>query len=269
MGAFELLKKKIESNTGFSCESYREPMLKRRINARMSILGLKEYSDYLAFIKKDSNEYKKLLEALTINVTEFFRNSSAFDAFRDEVVPELLNDPDVQKRKRIRIWSAGCASGEESYSIAIILNEMLGTKISRDFSISILGTDIDDDALESAEKRIFSQKQVEKITPRLIRKYFTPSETPGKFKLNELDVKVEFKKHDLITGKPPPFFNAVFCRNLLIYLRKEVQSNVLKNLYDSLYPKGFMILGKTESLPDVFRDIFEVFSMDERIYRKN
>jgi len=149
--AFNTLKKRIWDRTGVDCSNYKDNYLKRRIEVRMKARGFgTSYGEYSRFLEKNPEEYKSLLDDITINVTEFFRDSETFDAFRNEVLPQLLFEKRKRKSKIVRIWSAGCSIGEEPYTIGIILHEKLGPALNNHL-ISIHATDIDGGSSKSCQ----------------------------------------------------------------------------------------------------------------------
>ena len=142
---------KIYKETGLDCKQYKDNYLKRRINVRVRALNVESYHDYMRILDNNPDEYDLLLDKLTINVTQFFRDTTVFKAVRNTVLPALISDKKKGNKKLIRIWSAGCASGEEPYTISILLHEVLGSDINN-FMISIYATDIDDAVMAKAKK---------------------------------------------------------------------------------------------------------------------
>ena len=250
---FAVLKKQILMDAGFDCSSYSDKFLKRRFDIRMRANNVGSYREYGALLKRDPLEYTELIEVLTIPVTEFFRDPDVFEDFEKVVVPKLIADKKRKKQKVIRIWSAGCASGEEAYSIAMLMDEFLGPKLD-DFTLSIHGIDIDDAALAKAERGEYTPEEVKKIPEAYLKKYF--GFDGKKYRIDEgLKRLVRFKKHNLISGKPYRYFDVIFCRNVLIYFSREAHEKVHMLFYDALNNDGFLIVGKTEMLSGKVREM--------------
>jgi chemotaxis protein methyltransferase CheR len=262
---FAVLKRQILRDAGFDCSPYNDKFLKRRFDIRMRANNVRSYREYAGLLERDPPEYTELIEALTIPVTEFFRDPDVFEDFEKTIIPKLIADKKRKKQKIIRVWSAGCASGEEAYSIAMSMNEFLGPKLD-DFILSIQGTDIDDGALAKAEKGEYTPKKVKKVPGVYLRKYF--SFDGEKYKIDEgLKRLVKFEKRDLISGKPHQYFDVIFCRNVLIYFSREAHKKVHMRLYDALNDDGVLIVGKTELLHGKTREMF-VSVGEKGIYQK-
>ncbi|MEN3045717.1 MAG: protein-glutamate O-methyltransferase CheR [Candidatus Hydrothermales bacterium] len=249
------VKELIFEKTGIDLSYYRDNYLERRLRVRMRKNNLNDISLYIEKLENDEEERKKFINEIGINVSYFFRNKSTYDQIKSLVLPDL------KMRGKIYIWSAGCASGEEPYSVAILMKEegIEGYKI--------YATDIDNEALEKAKMGIYEPDKLIETPGELIKKYF--EKINNKFKISEeLKKNINFFFHD-ITKKPPlTNFDLVLCRNVIIYFVKEKQKLVFENLYLSLKKNGFLILGKTEFLPFEFLDRFEYVSKVERILRK-
>lgn len=262
---FAVLKRQILKDAGFDCSPYSDKFLKRRFDIRMRANNVGSYREYAVLLKRDPLEYTELIEALTIPVTEFFRDPDVFEDFEKIVIPKLIADKKRKKQKVIRAWSAGCASGEEAYSIAMLMNESLGPKLD-DFTLSIHGTDIDDGALAKAERGEYTPEEIKKVPEAYQKKYFS---FDGKnYRIDEgFNQFMRFEKHELISGKPYRYFDVVFCRNVLIYFSRETHEKVHMLFYDALNDDGFLIMGKTELLHGKAREMFVPVG-DKGIYQK-
>ena len=182
--AFNAIKKKVLEMTGLDCSKYRDNYLKRRIELRMKAKGVgPSYDDYCKLLEKNPDEYNSLLDEITINVTEFFRDLETFDAFQVEVLPQLLSEKRERKSKILRIWSAGCSIGEEPYTIAIILHEKLGAELNNRL-VSIHATDIDGKALSVARAGIYEANALKNISKYQISQYFDADGT-GKYRIKD------------------------------------------------------------------------------------
>ncbi|OYT42057.1 MAG: hypothetical protein B6U86_01145 [Candidatus Altiarchaeales archaeon ex4484_43] len=266
MDDFELLKRKIMRARGFNCNCYKESSLKRRIRIRMNANNIHSYSEYIKFLTGNEEEYDKLIDTLTVNVTEFFRDPETYDKINVIVLPELTSRKRKEGRKIIRIWCAGCASGEEPYSIAILLREYLGDKID-DFIIFIRATDIDEKSLELARKGEYKSDVLKNMKKYFIRKYFERINDSYRIK-DSIRNMVRFEKHDIISGKAQRYFDMILCRNVLIYLSRDTQRDIFEMFHRALNNKGYLIIGKTETMHEQMANKFELIDLSERIYRK-
>lgn len=249
---------------GFDLDSYKDKCIQRRISLRVRTSGSKTPEEYLELLRRDDREVKRLLNALTINVTEFFRNHSTFDKLREVVFPDIF-----RMRERdgsLRIWSVGCASGEEPYSIAMILREHFPEELKR-FSASIVATDVDEGILKKAEDAVYTRDRLTGVDTALRGKFF--EEDGDRYRLSpEIKRMVSFRREDIFHEKLHRDNDLIICRNLLIYFSKERQEWALKEFWKSLNPGGFLILGRAEILVGASRMMFSTVCPRERIYRK-
>ncbi len=261
---FKFVIKKLSEMTGIDLFQYRESYLKRRIELRMKIKGAKTYREYLKIIEKDENELRNFVDTITINVTEFMRDKTPFQYFKNIILPKIAEKKRAIGSNLLRFWSAGCAYGEEAYSIAICVLESLGN----DWVVSIYGTDIDEKCLEIAKKGIYKDSQLKNLNKFLINKYF--DKINGMYKIkDEVKKLVRFKKHDLTTEGPiSRYFDAIFCRNVMIYFTEDQKRKVINDFYEALTDGGYLIIGKSETLPNDFKDKFRPVNLKERIYIK-
>ena len=261
---FARLTEKITRERGFGCASYKEKCLRRRIAVRMRAKGVHTYHDYARVLDSDAREYDLLIGALTINVTKLFRNWEVFASLRDRVIPELWTRP-----TRLRVWSAGCASGEEAYSLAILFHEharALGQLSSVD-RVSIIGTDIDRQCLLAAERGAFDESTFADTPPELRRRYFTP-DAPYTI-IPAVRSTVRFERRDLLSQQPPDGgLHLISCRNVVIYFDRATQERLFLRFHDALAPGGFLVLGKVETLLGAARAMFGVVDSRERIFRR-
>jgi len=262
---FAAIQKRMLKERGLDLSQYKEKCLKRRIDVRLRETGAQTYLEYLAVLKRDPSEYGRFLDDLTINVTQFFRDTETFKAIKDDVIRKIISVKQKQNKKIIRVWSAGCATGQEPYSIGILFNEILGRKISN-FFISIYATDIDANSLKKARAAEYDNDSVSEVEENMLRKYFRYD---GKYKLNEEITKmVKFKHHNLISDEPLTHVDIILCRNALIYFSRELQQKLFRKFYEGLNKAGYLILGKTESLTGEPARMFKQVNMRERIYQK-
>jgi len=258
------LKTIIKKKLGFNCDGYKQAHLKRRLAVRLRANNSQSYKDYAMTLLNNDNEPEKLKEALTVNVTELFRNPETFEAFYNVGLPELFKTKG--DNVTIKVWSAGCSNGEEPYSIAIMMLEFLGYRANK-YNISILGTDIDDDSLRNAECGVYKPKQLEKISKERLDRFFIKQ---GDEYAVADDVRniVNFKHHDIISGPRMYGFDIIFCRNVTIYFDKNLQEELYMKFYESLNEGGYFLMGKTETLIGKTGVLFKPVDIKERIYRK-
>lgn len=250
---FEALTRKISQARGMSCESYKDKCLKRRIAVRMRARGVHTYADYSKLLDDDAREYQDLLDALTINVTKFFRNPESWDALR----PYLVTLGET--RAEVRVWSAGCASGEEPYTIAVLLLETLG-----EGRATIDATDIDRLSLERTRQARYPEAAFSEMPAGLRRRYFR-----GGQPIPPVRDLVRVQAHDLTRDPPPqPVYDLIVCRNVVIYFERVAQERLFQSFVQALSPRGVLLLGKVETLFGPARGALTLEDPRERIYRK-
>ena len=251
-GAFEALSKKISRERGMSCGSYKDKCLKRRIAVRMRARGIHTYNDYATLLDRDPHEYQELLDALTINVTKFYRNPETWDALRP-----YLADLWTARRSPLRIWSAGCASGEEPYTIAVLV-------AAADAKGTIDATDIDRLSLERTRQAKYPDTAFTEMPADLRRRYFRDGQP-----VEEVRELVRVIAHDL-TREPPPrtAYDLIVCRNVVIYFERAAQERLFQAFVDALRPGGVLLLGKVETLFGPARERLKLVDPRERIYVK-
>jgi chemotaxis protein methyltransferase CheR len=262
---FVALTTKISRERGFGCASYKEKCLRRRIAVRMRARGVHTYRDYAAVLDRDAREYEMLLDALTINVTKLFRNWETFAAVADEVIPALW----PKAGEHIRCWSAGCASGEEPYSLAILMHRAAVQRRDEQAlaRIVILGTDIDDRSLKAAEHGAFGEDAFADTPPALRRRYFSPK--PPHTLDPVVKALVRFERRDLLHEQAPAGgLDLITCRNVIIYFDRASQEALFARFFDALVPGGYLVLGKVETLLGPTRHQFVTVNPRERIFRK-
>ncbi len=263
---FKFLLGKIKRNRSIDFSQYRAQVLKRRILHRLHVTGCETYWDYILLLNRDPQEYDRLIESLTIKVSEFFRDPNTFDVAAEVVIPEIIDQKKARGSNKIRAWSCGAAFGQEAYSVAILLCEALGSKLNG-YDARIVATDIDKSTLEAAPWGSFEKGALRKMSPHMLFKYFTLIE--DRYVVSDrARALVSFEYHDIVSGRSKSGMDLVLCRNLLIYFEKELQQRALSSLYSSLNLGGFLILGKTESIAPQMSDCFEVVDLRERVYRK-
>ncbi|MFP4465869.1 MAG: CheR family methyltransferase [Candidatus Goldiibacteriota bacterium] len=262
--AFAEIKKTINNERGLDVNQYKENYLKRRFAVRMRALHKITYCEYLEKIKADPGEMNILLDRLTINVTEFFRDPEMYIEFENELLPALINEG----KKKFRIWSAGCSTGEEPYSIAVSIEEAQDAMGVRNLTYEIYASDIDEKVLRAGVEGVYEARTMRNIAPNRRAKYFTDAGNE-KYRVNDsIKEKIRFIRLNLMKPYEKNFFDVVFCRNVIIYFTKELQEEVMQTFYDSLRSGGILILGKTETMLLGFRNRFKCINIKERMFRK-
>ena len=265
LDGFDVLARKISLERGFGCASYKEKCLRRRIAVRMRARGVHTYRDYARILDTDESEYERLLDVLTINVTKLFRNWDAYASIAANVVPALWQ----QQKPSIRVWSAGCSSGQEPYSLAILFHRhaaKTGT-LSQLARVTVLGSDIDRQSLQAAAVGQFVESDFSDTPDELRAGYFSPA-SPFLVSKNVRSM-VRFERRDLLAEPPPPgLHDLIVCRNVLIYFDRDTQERLFEQFHDALVPGGFLVLGKVETLLGRARSRFTPVDARERIFRR-
>lgn len=263
-----LLIDKIKRDKGFDLSGYRDSTLTRRIERRIKFDGAKSLDEYMRMIDRDYHLYWRLVSDFFIGVTDFFRDKEICDIVQTKVFPELIERRIKEPFKApFRVWSAGCSTGEEVYSLAIMVKEIYEKKDIRRPLAFVHGTDILEDKLEQAKQGVYSQEKVEKMERTLREKYFTVQSKEYKI-IHNIEYMTRFAKLDLV--RPTGFggFDMVVCRNVLIYFQRELQEKVISYFHKALRPGGVLWLGKSESLWGKTKSLFEPVYKKERIFRK-
>jgi two-component system CheB/CheR fusion protein len=242
---------------------YKHGTLQRRLRKRMLQLSVSSYSEYLDLIRRTPGEADALLNTVLINVTEFFRDAPAWEALRTSVLPALLAR--LQPGDAFRVWCPACASGEEPYSVAILLAEHFGERLPEQ-EIRIYATDIDEEALNSARRGEYPWARLRRVRPQWREKYFTGSAGTARI-AREIRKMVIFGRSNVLSDAPISHCSLVVCRNLLIYFDAASQREIMKRLHYALDPDGVLFLGKAESkLSD--SQVFQPVNARWRIFRK-
>ena len=264
--AYKALTEKIARDRGFHCGSYKERCVRRRIAVRMRAKGVHTYADYARALDADPREYEKLLDALTINVTKLFRNPEAFAALERLVVPALWGSPEPA----LRVWSAGCASGEEVYSLAALFHRHAERQHEAPAAarrVRILGTDIDRESLDRAAAGVYAAGAFADAPGDLRARYFSPG-FPSTVS-PELRALVAFERRDLLREPAPDGpHQLVVCRNVVIYFDRPTQEALFVRFHSALAPGGYRVLGTVETLLGPARAMFAAVDARERIFRR-
>lgn len=258
---------KVREERGLDLAQYRENYVARRVAVRLHALGLHTYQQYGGYLDQHPEEYAKLLDTLTINVTQFFRDPTVYALFRDQVIPSLLATKKARKQRLVRLWSAGCATGEEPYSLAMSMLDGIARSKSHDTMLSVVGTDIDRNALAVAKKGEYPARLLNQISATDRHRYV---ETDGEvFRMKPEVMKVtRFQYLNLFQDAPINGVDVVFCRNVFIYFNHEDQTRLIEAFWNALTRGGYLVLGRSERLAPALAQRFELVSGRERVYRK-
>jgi two-component system CheB/CheR fusion protein len=241
--AFEELLEYLKEQRGFDFTGYKRPSLMRRVRRRMDMLDIVDFSPYCEYLELHPDEFTTLFNTILINVTSFFRDVDAWRYLQQETLPELLRRCEGRP---IRVWSAGCASGQEAYTLAMLLAEALTPQVFSDL-VKVYATDVDEEALGSARQALFTDSEVASVPRALLEKYF--DRNGGRFAVRkELRRSVIFGRNDLVRDAPISHVDILTCRNTLMYFNAETQAHILNRLHFALRPEGVLFLGKAEML---------------------
>jgi two-component system, chemotaxis family, CheB/CheR fusion protein len=261
---FEHLLEYVRDARGFDYTGYRRPTLMRRFEKRMQAVGVSGWGAYRSYLETHPDEFSELFNAILINVTGFFRDKETWEVMAEDVIPKLLGAREAPGP--IRVWSAGCASGEEPYTIAILLAEALGEHAYKN-RVKIYATDIDDEALAQARDATFTAKQLAEINEDLRERYFQPSNGAYAFR-SDLRRSVIFGRNDLHKDPPISRVDLLVSRNTLMYFSPEIQERILANFYIALNRGGYLVVGKAEALQKG-RRLFVPYNLKRRIFVKD
>jgi two-component system, chemotaxis family, CheB/CheR fusion protein len=258
-----VLLQKIFEERGYDFRDYKKASISRRLEKRLFENGLTTYEDYMEFIDQHPEEYARLFDTLLINVTEFFRDPEAWEVLGNEVIPRILSNK--QKGDSIRLWSASCSSGEEAYSIAMLLSDKLADAIG-DYDIRIYATDIDESALQEARKGAYPVARMKNVSKERLEKYFTREDDIYKVK-RSIRQMIAFGRQDLITDAPLSHLDLIICRNVLIYFKLDLQIRIIAKFNYALNKNGYVFFGKSESMLTGSR-LFIAVNKKWRIFQK-
>jgi chemotaxis protein methyltransferase CheR len=263
--AFAALTGKISWETGLSLDAYKDKCLRRRIAVRMRACGVHTYADYQAVLDTNPAEYERLKDAITINVTRFYRNADTWNLLRT-----LLHEVCDNERAEVRAWSAGCSSGEEAYTLAMLLADHLDRegKPERLGLVTVDATDIDRQCLERAQEARYSREALAEIPADLVPKYFENVGDECRV-VERVRRRVVVRAQDLSSDPPPRRnYHLILCRNVVIYFGRSTQERVFTAFADALAPGGLLVLGKVETLFGPARDRLTLLDPRERVYRR-
>ena len=259
--AYQKMKKLLNETVGLDFNGYREEYLKRRFSIRLRATGTETYRRYVRYLQKNPDEYNRVIDNLVINYTSFFRDKDVYGYLEKSVLPRLF------KSNKVRIWSAGCATGEEPYSLAILVHKLLGEKLAN-YDVEILASDLDEDALDKAAKAEYIRKQLNGMRASLIAKYFSNNGELYQVK-DFVKQLVSFEKHDLMKPALRKGFDLIVCRNVMIFFSRESQQQIHMHFYNALREGGYLVIGKAEVMSGLPSQKFLCDDVSCRVYQKS
>ena len=261
---FEALLQYLKQTHNFDYTGYKRPSLMRRVQYRMNMLPIEGYRNYTNYLQENPQEFRHLFNTIEINLTAFFRNASAWDYIAANVIPQVIASKSSDEP--IRVWSAGCATGEEVYTLAILLSEALGVEQFRS-RVQIFGTDLDFDAISQARQGSYPTSAVSAIPDYILKKYFEQIDGNYVFR-KDLRRRIIFTQHNLIEDAPMSKIDLLTCRNTLIYLNRETQIRVLARFHFGLKDNSFLFLGHTEVVQSEIASLFRGVNYEHRVFSK-
>ncbi|MEH2086175.1 CheR family methyltransferase [Nostoc sp.] len=260
---FENLLVYLRQSRGFDFTGYKRSTLIRRVLKRMQSLTIENFEEYQDYLEVYPEEFNYLFNTILINVTAFFRDSSAWEYIAEQILPNLIKNKKTSEP--IRIWSAGCASGEEAYTLAMLMTQILGAEEFRQ-RVKIYATDVDEDALNQARQAVYSAKDVQAVPDELRQKYFEMIGNRYVFR-QDLRRSVIFGRHDLLQDAPISRLDLLVSRNTLMYFNSETQGRILARFHFALNDNGYLFLGKAEMLL-MHSNLFTPLDLKNRIFTK-
>ena len=256
----------VASECGTDLSKYRRSCLRRRIGLRMTTVGCNDLEEYLEYLREHPGEMSLLLDTITIHVTDFFRDRDVFDALSSRVFPEIIAGKLLDGVSRIRVWSAGCSTGEETYSIAILLLELLRRE-GIVLKPKIYGTDISEEACRFAKEGTYAERRACGVPGRLVKRYFEMDGSSCQV-AQQVRKHVKFQVHDLFSRPPFSALDLIVCRNVLIHFNQQARSAVLTNFHSVMNPDGMLVLGKSEAITGPELSMFQLIDARSKIYQK-
>src|SRR5688572_21215929 len=260
--AFEKLLQMVKHNRGFDFTGYKRSTLMRRVQKRMHTIGISDYEQYKEYLEVNADEFDVLFNTILINVTSFLRDPEAWEALREAVIQPLAARTDA---RQIRVWSAGCASGQETYTLIMMLADAMGAERFRQ-QIKVYATDADNEALTQARNATYAAREIEELPEKWRSTYFEASANAFVFR-NDLRRCVIFGEHDLVQDAPISRLDLLVCRNTLIYFNADTQSRILARFHFALADSAHLFLGKSEMLLTHAR-LFNAMDVRARLFQK-
>lgn len=245
----------IKKKTGIDLSYYKEAQMKRRLISLYEKKGYRNFNEFYKAIHTEKELLEEFLDRMTINVSEFYRNAQRWEVLDKKIIPELLSI-----NKKMKLWSAACSTGEEPYSLAMVLASHIPIR-----DISILATDLDAGAIDRAKVGLYPERALKEAPAKVIKEYFLKDGTYYQVK-DEIKRTVTYKQHNLLNDRYDNGFDLIICRNVMIYFTEEAKDRIYTNFADSLRPGGILFVGSTEQIFNPAKYGFE--SADTFFYRK-
>ncbi|PNU21800.1 chemotaxis protein CheR [Geothermobacter hydrogeniphilus] len=262
-GEFEQIRLLLLERRGFDLGMYKDQCIRRRIASRVRASGMLSAADYLQLLQQREDEIDALLAAVSIHVSQFFRNPRIFALLEAEVLPGLIRRAETRPDRTLKVWSVGCAGGEEPYSLALLLDELAPAGLR----VDILGTDISAPVLRQAAGGYFDALRVSEVPEDVLQRYFA-SEGRGFRVCERIRRQVRFAEHNILSDESQLSADLILCRNVMIYFSRADQDRILERFAATLTPQGVLVLGNAESLIGKAREAFSPLFAAERIYRR-
>lgn len=257
MDKYESFKKNINNLVNIDLNYYKEKQMKRRITSLMNRNGYNDFDDYFLALKSDKELLNQFINYLTINVSEFYRNPTQWEVLGKHILPDII---EKSRRRPLNVWSAACSTGEEPYSLVMLLTKFYNIK-----DIKVLATDIDEEAMNKAKVGLYTEKSLDDLPLEFKGKYFDKVESSYRIK-DEVKNRVEFKKMDLLKDTFPRNMDLITCRNVMIYFTDEAKELLYNKFHNSLNEKGVFFVGSTEQI--ILPERYNFESVKTFFYRK-
>ena len=265
---FEMLRDLIYEKSGIYFMKNKKYLLENRLINRVRECNFETFTEYYYYLKYNGEEIKRLFNSITTNETSFFRYPPQMTVFENSILPSLITENKKRKRHCLKIWSAGCSTGQEPYTLAMILAEYHLDK--KGWKIEILANDISENVITSARNGIYKKNMVAGIPQRYLNRYFENSGENYRI-TNEIKAMIRFENINLMDQNlldPYKDFDIVFCRNVLIYFDDEAKRKLINRIYDALIPKGYLFIGHSESLHSVTKTLRPLHFDKAIVYKK-
>ncbi|MCJ7489850.1 MAG: protein-glutamate O-methyltransferase CheR [Thermoplasmata archaeon] len=267
--SYDIIRRHLLKTRGFDISGYSRPFLARAVRKRVGRSGCGHAMEYVALLKKSEDEMNELIAALSVNVTDFFRDTGAFVALTEQVIRPLASFKMELGWSTLRIWSAGCATGQEPYTIAIcVAEELKKSENGGDLVVRIQGTDLSKVALNVATRGVYSEAQVKAIPKDILSEYFTKDDS-GYQVSPSIRRMTKFSEGNLLDSPSQKYIDLIVCRNVVIYFSRPMHDVLVRNFHTALRLGGFLMLGRTETLMGSPRRLFEAVDHENRIFRKS
>ena len=252
---YEQFIQQVKSKTGIDLSLYKEAQMKRRLTSLYEKKGYRSFREYFQMINQNQELFNEFLDRMTINVSEFYRNSKRWEVLEKKILPQI-----IQHTTKPKIWSAACSTGEEPYTLAMILSKYIPLS-----NVNILATDLDENALSRAKLGIYPERSLNEVPSEMKKKYFTQDGTHYKVS-DEIKRTVDFKRHNLLADSFGGPFDLIVCRNVLIYFTEEAKDILYNKFSKALNSNGFFFVGSTEQIFNASK--YGLESEDTFFYKK-